>query len=773
MSLMLYRVLAASGGFVNGLEVAIGSDIAMTREEAAYEVDVGNVAPTNKLPPSPPLPPALLEGDLIQTSRGSYARPVVIASLEAFLTRSQGPLAAYFEARGDEVAVDAAKRAQAVTDALRGVLLGNADADHDTLGKLAALQAALSVSLDTKASQADLDQIGRLVGISSLGALDLTGGRDMLARFRDAPIGPRYSIPPGTYQLSGDLYDFSRKFVFPEPGVRFVGAGRLYADIKRPYLADVARITLGEIVQMLAAGLPVTFDCFGDSLMWGLLGDYVLTNIAQDNGYIGAATAAGSIPYRSSLTIPQAFEAGLRSAHRNNPVSGTNAVVRNCGYPGDKAYDSLRRWRDRPFSTVSLIMLGSNDGVDNRPGVQTRYAMRELIETRLDLGSFVILLLPPEWPDAAINARIQVARSIAVELAEEYDLLCVDMRDQLQPLGSKQWVGPTDGHLSKDGYELGGWDLAAIFAPTAGAAPLRFGPGRRIAGGDFPVAGSGANISRITSLISRDQSLVSIAPTFRATMGIYVESDCVPYLEIVNETPGTARHMAYIRVNKTELTAEFTNVPLDGVYRRAFTPRLLHRGYRMVQLEGVGAAAAYFDALTGQDPALHVQTADGAYRRSSLSETRRPVVFSGSGAWFAREGILTPWAHHFEGHLTLHPNGGNGLSVMGGVDTVLPYGSAVQIIILRDGASLVLRDLTGGRPDSVIANVFPATGNWSGSIHVEITHPSPASANINVYVDGDYKGSRAGPLSCSGGYVGLVSLVPGLFVCDQLYVMNG
>ncbi|WFT77769.1 MULTISPECIES: hypothetical protein [unclassified Methylobacterium] len=91
---MLYTVLAASGGWVAGQEVVIGSEIALTDEEARYEVDFGAVAPTGREPPQPPPVPVMQDGDLIRTIRGANNRDVVATSFENWLVRPGGALAA-------------------------------------------------------------------------------------------------------------------------------------------------------------------------------------------------------------------------------------------------------------------------------------------------------------------------------------------------------------------------------------------------------------------------------------------------------------------------------------------------------------------------------------------------------------------------------------------------------------------------------------------------------------------------------------------------------
>jgi hypothetical protein len=167
MSLMLYTVLAASGGWVAGQEVAIGSTIALTDAEARYELDLGTIAATGQAPPTTPPPPALLAGDLIETKRGGLDRDVPIASLETFLTRVGGWLATYLAGR--DAALTESLSLQGITlDGLRTQLLGGADSAHDTLGKLAALitQAQADVAALQTGKQAAAARLTAFAGLA-------------------------------------------------------------------------------------------------------------------------------------------------------------------------------------------------------------------------------------------------------------------------------------------------------------------------------------------------------------------------------------------------------------------------------------------------------------------------------------------------------------------------------------------------------------------------------------------------------------------------------
>ncbi|MBA9071849.1 lysophospholipase L1-like esterase, partial [Methylobacterium sp. RAS18] len=608
--------------------------------------------------------------------------------------------------------------------------------------------------------------------VSDAWNIRMAGGRgdgvtsDLVA-FRDGPRDRRIRVDPGNYVLDNNILDFGLKFEFTGPGVNFIG-GQLYADIKRPYLADIVRPTLAGVVRKMVDNQTVTIDCFGDSLTWGLLGDYSTTNTAEDNGYIAAA---GGTVYRSSVTYPQSLQAALRSIHQYNPTNGQNITVRNCGYPGDHTFEILNRWSSRGFSDVSIFMAGTNDGIDTRPIEQLTHFLREGIERRLEIGSLPIIMLPPEAPTLAQNTRIQLFRAAAADVADEYSLLCIDARDQLRPLGAAQWVGLSDVHLSLAGYKLLGWDIAALFSPAGVNEPIRLGPGMRVTAGDMPAAGFGGHITQAPYITSRDKFVMQVDPNYTASIPVYVDEDCAAVLEIVNPDANTNRHMAYGRVGADAVTATFSNPPADGVYRKGYALPMLHRGYRLIQLRGAGDAPAFFDAITCHDPADYAHTAAGMYRTSPLAGVRRPGLFSGAGAWHAREPNFVPWVHHLSAEVTLDAVGGNGVCIFADEISNEAYGTPNQIMALRDGAALVLRDLKAGNADVTFPGIFPATGLWTGSIHIEVSHPDPAQASFNVFVNNNYVGSRS--TSVTGGYVAIVSTSPGYIKCAAMEVMEG
>jgi hypothetical protein len=202
MGLMLYRVLAASGGFVNGQEVAIGSDVAMTPEEAAYEVDAGNVLPTGIVPSQPPDPPVIQGGDLVLTRRGLFDRDVDVGALEAFLVRDAGGISAHL-ARRDAALEDAlGSRAQGTIDGLFAQLLDGAGADRNTLAKLGALIDALSVRLLGGADTAHdtLDKLGKLIEAQAASVATAIEAAALTQTLQDL-VGPPSDLAPGKHRM--------------------------------------------------------------------------------------------------------------------------------------------------------------------------------------------------------------------------------------------------------------------------------------------------------------------------------------------------------------------------------------------------------------------------------------------------------------------------------------------------------------------------------------------------------------------------------------------
>lgn len=178
MGEMLYTVLAASGGWVNGVEVAIGAEIPLTDAEARYEIDLGTVAPTGREPQQPPPPPVLLPTDLVATRRVRADREVPVASLDAYLTREGGTLRAFV-----------AERIAAITPAEIG--LGRVD-DTSDADKVAA--GPIADAIRARAAPGDIVAAVRPVAdrVTVLEARDGTwaargANRDIVSL--DGPIG--------------------------------------------------------------------------------------------------------------------------------------------------------------------------------------------------------------------------------------------------------------------------------------------------------------------------------------------------------------------------------------------------------------------------------------------------------------------------------------------------------------------------------------------------------------------------------------------------------
>jgi hypothetical protein len=91
-----FVVLAASGGWVAGKRVAIGSTVQLTDAQAEYEVDAGFVQLVGD---AAPVVPAILQpGDKLSVLRGSAEHPVTAAEIEAYLLAAGRPVRSAIDA---------------------------------------------------------------------------------------------------------------------------------------------------------------------------------------------------------------------------------------------------------------------------------------------------------------------------------------------------------------------------------------------------------------------------------------------------------------------------------------------------------------------------------------------------------------------------------------------------------------------------------------------------------------------------------------------------
>lgn len=224
MSALLYIVQPGSGGFVNGAEVAIGAEVALTEAEAVYELALGSVLPTGRAPELPIIP-VLLPTDIVGARRGYLDRDVPVASLERFMAREGGELDAALKARGEALAAAVggdlsatvaavnegmAAAVAAINDDMAALEVGVGEGLSAAVGTVNDRMAALEVSVGAEVSAA-LRGVGEdLDALSAEVAADLSAKLDSVGAV-PAPPGLVSNLgAPALIQPNGHRWDFQR-----------------------------------------------------------------------------------------------------------------------------------------------------------------------------------------------------------------------------------------------------------------------------------------------------------------------------------------------------------------------------------------------------------------------------------------------------------------------------------------------------------------------------------------------------------------------------------
>lgn len=514
----------------------------------------------------------------------------------------------------------------------------------------------------------------------------------------------------------------------------FGAASTVKADLAITYPA--ARKSLADVIAKLHGGTAITIACYGDSLTYG-----------QDTSANGQVSPLnGSTVTRSRYPYPESLSDAL--ALNSFTVS---ASVINRGYPGDTAAAGLTRWAAASATDVAILMYGTNDGKTLAVSVdEFRNRMAEMIEREFDKGAVVILLSPPLVNDAPTNANIAPYTVVLHQLADEYNVLLVDAKEQLSTL-TNIWSEAIDlVHLNSYAYAELGWHLSALFVNrdkamrSIGAGSLYY-PGDEIGYGGILFPHSAA----------KSGSFISIAPGERHIVCAHFDDDVLPVIHSYN-TNGTAVNLiaqyagngAYRGITGAELV-HVSSVAI----RQSLTANVLRKGYRTLMLLNSGAQTAYVEAIEFADLS-HVTTSQGMLKKSSaLSGVFQSVAQTTALAgafWTAIDNSL-PLSSPYRFTASVNLTGQAGLTVFKNRagQTLL----ADILFVFRSGNDLVLREIVAGTiTDTTTGGVGAfAAGAFIGEIDIEMLETS-----VNIYIDGVLKITKATP-SNKVGFPGLMS----------------
>ncbi|MBA9068420.1 lysophospholipase L1-like esterase [Methylobacterium sp. RAS18] len=620
-----------------------------------------------------------------------------------------------------------------------------------------------------------VDVLETKVGLDVLAVPDLRsqgavpdGSSSSLSAFRDSPRTTPYVLPTGGYQVPTPIIDPDLKIFIPSPGVKFPDKD-VFAQIYKTFLYVPGRPSVQHLIEKMRSGVPVVGACRGDSLTWGLVGDGLGDRTVDNNGYTENQP-------RSSVTVPQALQAGLRSAYQYNSAAGSNITVLQQGYPGDRTYEMFNRWKAFDAANrldFAQLMIGPNDSLSPYSMVLFILFYRMTIERLLENGTVVIIVAPPPFPDLNGNAQIHLYREAAKHLALEYDLPFIDAAEQLRQLGTTPWAGPGDVHMIMPAYNVVGRSGVPLLSPMGGLLARPVGPGSQITAADMPGSGYGGDIVAADNVNARSGRMIVINPTCTLTIPTYVERDCLIVFETLTDSAATnqARHLRLLVDGATIVTGNFSAPAIPGVYRRSYAGIVVKRGYHLLQFTASGSQAALLDQIRFVDPATTTIGTGGIYRNSPLAPWSRPSDFT---SWCVeREAKRTNWPQRIEARLRLGPQL-CGIAIIGDDVQNLPYLSNNTLAILRDGPNLLVRMISGSQTDVIAVNAIGNTDEVEIDLKAEFTSPTPGmSGQLNIYLNGSTQAiiQKTNPLIV-GGYVSVISL-PGVARLLSLRVLEG
>lgn len=158
--------------------------------------------------------------------------------------------------------------------------------------------------------------------------------------------------------------------------------------------------------------------------------------------------------------LPDAWP--IRMAQRlKRQVQVTEAV-----YPDDLASDGLGRWSTTPPGDVNILMYGANEATredDPVPDSVFFKAMQTMSDRARAKGGWVVLVVPPPFPDKGLNARLAPYRAVTHLMAEQPRTL---LFDPAKVLAATPGAYASKRRLSDAGQRAIGDAVAGLFVIT-------------------------------------------------------------------------------------------------------------------------------------------------------------------------------------------------------------------------------------------------------------------------------------------------------------------
>jgi hypothetical protein len=249
---------------------------------------------------------------------------------------------------------------------------------------------------------------------------------------------------------------------------------------------------------------------------------------------------------------------------------------------------------------------------------------------------------------------------------------------------------------------------------------------------------------------------------------VYFAENVVPVIKTVNETALSFTLNSYYAGAAFNSTCGLVHDPAYG-NRQSFKGHILLKGYRTLIIRNDGANAAFIESIEFDDVNATHCTRGLLSKLSSMTGVFQPSRISNAqDAWFCVSDVSKKLTSPCSiiSYVTLTDTGFNGIAI----NKNRPSSSSSEIIspdsllVLRNGTSLVLRELIAGAVNSEVTFTSKfSTGVFTGEIEVVLS-----SGTLSAYVNGTLAGSLA--VAQTLGYAGMIGFKTQRFVCNGMYI---
>jgi hypothetical protein len=348
------------------------------------------------------------------------------------------------------------------------------------------------------------------------------------------------------------------------------------------YLNLQASQTLADKIRL---GSAFTIACEGTSLTYGQN-----TTTGTIPGINGSSIIRNANPY------PETLQSVLT-------LAGYSATVTNRGYPGDRTSEGLTRWASAPATDVTVLEYATNDA-NNYAGFNGggsagylsvavfKKNYRQLIQRRLNQGSFVILTIPTSIPTDAENNRLNAYFNAIYDLANEYACPVIDSQKQVSWVNNGGIWSDVVHHTNIAANEWGAH--IAYFFINKGINNISVGSGKKYSPNSMILTSSSAKTTEANATYG---NLITLPVGYKRMITVYVKDRVQMYVKTFSSS-GTRSIDFYYGdgVSKSMITVTNTSsTPTASVRADLF---VLEPGFRTITvINSQPSTVSYIDMI--------------------------------------------------------------------------------------------------------------------------------------------------------------------------------